>query len=196
MSEGLVRSFGNSNDAQRNTGFDFWLAVERMFEKFDGALRRPPGSTQTVGFARDDAAGLSPVPDTEGAASASAPIRLKAAAIATSLNPRADALEDDDGFEIAVELPGVKPDDIDIEFDSGGLVIKAERRRTRPEDEMTEKKAHLRERSFGAIERRFALPFQANPDIIEASFEDGVVVVTIPRPPETKPRTRKIGLKR
>jgi HSP20 family molecular chaperone IbpA len=40
------------------------------------------------------------------------------------------------------------------------------------------------------------LPFQANPDIIDAAYKDGVVTVHVPRPPETKPRIKKIGLKR
>jgi len=131
-------------------------------------------------------------------ASQPTPIRLNrstAAASSGPLNPIADAYEDEDNFEAAVELPGVRGEDIDIEFAEGGLNITAERRRaTEPAGD--EKKHHVRERSFGTYKRRFPVPFQANPDIIRAEFEDGVLIVTVPRPPETKPRVKKIGLKR
>jgi HSP20 family protein len=125
------------------------------------------------------------------------PIRLNRAAQAPApgpLSPVADAFEDEDTFEIHLELPGVRPDDIDIEFAEGGLNITAERRREG--DAPDDKKHHVRERSFGTFKRRFPIPFQANPDIIQAAFEDGVVLVTVPRPPETKPRIKKIGVKR
>lgn len=125
------------------------------------------------------------------------PIRLNRATTAAAsgpLNPIADAYEDEDNFEIAVELPGVRGDDIDIEFAEGGLNLTAERRRETETGD--EKKHHVRERSFGTYKRRFPIPFQANPDIIRAAFEDGVLLVTVPRPPETKPRVKKIGLKR
>lgn len=124
------------------------------------------------------------------------PIRLNRSAPAASsgpLSPVADASEDDDCFEVIVELPGVKEADIDIEFADGGITVSAERRRATEGSD--EKKHHVRERSFGTFKRRFALPFQANPDIIEAAYTDGVITVRVPRPPETKPRTKKIGLK-
>jgi HSP20 family protein len=131
-------------------------------------------------------------------ASQPTPIRLNRSTTAASsgpLNPIADAYEDEDNFEAAIELPGVRGEDIDIEFAEGGLNITAERRRaTEPAGD--EKKHHVRERSFGTYKRRFPVPFQANPDIIRAEFEDGVLIVTVPRPPETKPRVKKIGLKR
>ena len=125
------------------------------------------------------------------------PIRLNRSATSATpgvLNPVADAYEDEDNFEVVVELAGVRPDDIDIEFAEGGLNVTAERKRATEAGD--EKKHHVRERSFGTYKRRFPIPFQANPDIIRAAFEDGVVIVTVPRPPETKPRVKKIGLKK
>jgi HSP20 family protein len=124
------------------------------------------------------------------------PIRLNRATNTVApgmLNPVADAYEDEENFEIIVELPGVKPEDIDIEFAEGGLNVTAERKRAEVGEE---KKHHVRERSFGTFKRRFPIPFQANPDIIQAAFQDGVVILTVPRPPETKPRIKKIGLKK
>lgn len=111
----------------------------------------------------------------------------------SALNPVTDAWEDDDCFEVVVELPGIQEGDIDIEFADGAITISAERKRGAENDD---KRHHVRERTYGTFRRRLTLPFQANPDIITASYEDGVVTVNIPRPPETKPRTKKIGLKR
>ena len=125
-----------------------------------------------------------------------APIRLNRSAQAAStapLNPTADAFEDDDCFELTVELPGVKEADIDIEFADGAITVTAERRRAG--DGNNGKKYLVRERSYGKFNRRFSLPFQANPDIIDAAYLDGVVTVRVLRPPETKPRTKKIELK-
>ena len=124
------------------------------------------------------------------------PIRLNRSAPAANvgpLSPVADAFEDDEGFEVSVELPGVKEADIDVEFADGAITVSAERRKE--SDASDEKKHHVRERSFGTFKRRFALPFQANPDIIAAAYAEGVVTVRVPRPPETKPRTKKISLK-
>ena len=123
-------------------------------------------------------------------------IRLNRSAHAAStgpLNPVADAFEDEDCFELTVELPGVKEADIEIEFSDGAITVTAERRRA---EGGNEKKHLVRERSYGTFKRRVALPFQANPDIIDAAYLDGVVTVRALRPPETKPRTKKIDLKR
>ena len=123
-------------------------------------------------------------------------IRLNRSANGAStgpLNPVADAFEDEDCFELTVDLPGVKEADIEIEFSDGSITITAERRRA---EASGEKKYLVRERSYGTFKRRFSLPFQANPDIIDAAYLDGVVTVRAMRPPETKPRTKKIDLKR
>lgn len=123
-------------------------------------------------------------------------IRLNRSANGAStgpLNPIADAFEDEDCFELTVDLPGVKESDIEIEFSDGAIILMAERRRA---EGGNEKKYLVRERSYGTFKRRFALPFQANPDIIEAEYLNGVVTVRALRPPETKPRTKKIDLKR
>jgi len=123
-------------------------------------------------------------------------IRLNRSANGAStgpLNPVADAFEDEDCFELSIDLPGVKEADIEIEFSDGAITVAAERRRA---EGGNEKKYLVRERSYGTFKRRFALPFQANPDLIDAVYLDGIVTVRALRPPETKPRTKKIDLKR
>jgi len=178
-------------------------AAESTFRTFNEPARPEPARSEPV-RATPSHAEEAPRPMQQAKAepiapaSQPTPIRLNRSTTTASsgpLNPIADAYEDEDNFEAAIELPGVRGEDIDIEFAEGGLNITAERRRaTEPAGD--EKKHHVRERSFGTYKRRFPIPFQANPDIIRAAFEDGLVIVTVPRPPETKPRIKKIGLKK
>jgi HSP20 family protein len=51
------------------------------------------------------------------------------------------------------------------------------------------------ERSYGTYLRRFALPFDADPSAVAASFDKGVLAIHVPRPPETAPKTTKIAIK-
>lgn len=213
MATSLVRSFaGNDAKAKREEdGFGLWREVDRVFDNLARSFGRESGRSEIArGFAGEILAPSQPVTPKEEAESMPlqakteilspptqpTPIRLNRAAPAASngpMSPVADAYEDDDCFEVALELPGIPESDIEIEFSDGAVAISAERRRPENNDE---RKHQVRERTYGTFKRRFLLPFQANPDIIEARYEDGIVTITVPKPPETKPRTKKIDLKR
>jgi len=201
--DNLARSFGrdsNRNEIAKGFAGDVLVPSEPlpMVDDEPAPMRTPQpsrsrlASSQTHASASTQAKSEVLTPPAQPT-----PIRLNRTAAPTStgpLSPVADACEDDDCFEVMVELPGIKEADIDIEFSDNAITVSAERRR--PTEGFDEKKHHIRERSYGAFRRRFALPFQANPDIIDAGYEHGVITVRIPRPPETKPRTKKIDLKR
>lgn len=106
------------------------------------------------------------------------------------ISPKVDVAETDAGLEIHAELPGVKADEISLDLTDGVLTLKAERtEETKEEDK--DKRWHVVERASGAFIRRFALPFTAKEQEIAASFENGVLKVTIPRAaPEPKPQRR------
>ena len=76
--------------------------------------------------------------------------------------------------------------------DNNILTLKGEKK-----SETEEKKAdyHFRERSYGSFARSIAVPFDVDPDKVEAGFAKGVLTVTLPRPPEAKRATRKIKVK-
>lgn len=99
--------------------------------------------------------------------------------------PRVDIREDADRFVILADIPGVDPQDIEINMDKGILSIRGERK-----SEVREQKDRYSriERAHGVFYRRFALPDSANPDGITASGLNGVLEVSIPKRPETTPR--------
>jgi HSP20 family protein len=201
--DNLARSFGrDSSRHEIAKGFAGHVLVPSeplpMVEDEPAPMRTPqPSRAPLLGTAPHASASMQAKSEVLTPPAQPTPIRLNRTAPAANtgpLSPVADAFEDDDCFEVMVELPGVKEADIDIEFTDGGVTISADRRRATEGGD--DKKHHIRERSYGTFKRRFALPFQANPDIIDAAYLDGVVTVRVPRPPETKPRTKKIGLKR
>lgn len=99
--------------------------------------------------------------------------------------PRVDIKEEAERFVIFADLPGVDPDQIEVQMDKGILSIKGERKTA----SLTETERYSRvERAHGVFYRRFALPDSANPEGITASGRHGVLEITIPKRPETTPR--------
>lgn len=99
--------------------------------------------------------------------------------------PLVDIKEEPERFVIHADLPGIDPQDVEVMMDKGILTIKGERR-----SENREENEHYSrvERSYGTFHRRFALPDSADPEGIAASGHNGVLTITIPKRPETKPR--------
>ena len=99
--------------------------------------------------------------------------------------PSADIKETDDSFEVYAELPGVSRDDIQISVKDNLLTIKGEKRQ---ENEDKSKNYKQIERRFGTFERNFTLPPKVDADNINASFNNGVLTLSIPKPEEVKPK--------
>jgi HSP20 family protein len=97
--------------------------------------------------------------------------------------PRADIEETEDGWIVEAELPGVKRKDVDVEVRNGELVISGEVK----ERERTGILRH-RTRRIGEFEYRVTVPTEIDPDQIEASLDDGVLTVTVPKPERVQPR--------
>jgi HSP20 family protein len=104
--------------------------------------------------------------------------------------PAVDVLERDDSIVLKADLPGVDHDDVSIEVSDNLLTISGHR-----QSEAQEKKeGYFRiERSYGAFSRSIGLPQGVDADRIEASFDKGVLDVTVPKPEERKPRRISIG---
>ena len=99
--------------------------------------------------------------------------------------PEMDLVETEDHYLLKADLPGMKQDDVSIEFNDGALTISGERK---AEYERKEKGFFRLERSFGKFSRSLTLPDGVDPDGIQAAFHDGVLEVTIPKPEQRKPR--------
>jgi HSP20 family protein len=99
--------------------------------------------------------------------------------------PEMDLVETEDHYLLKADLPGMKQDDVSLEFNDGTLTISGERK---SEYERKEKGFFRLERSFGKFSRSLTLPEGIDPDKIQAEFHDGVLDVRIPKPEERKPR--------
>jgi HSP20 family protein len=109
------------------------------------------------------------------------------------LSPRVDIAETDKGLELTAELPGADEKNIDLELADGVLTLKAERQ-TRREEKDEKTRYHVVERSEGSYMRRFALPFEADEDKVEASFDKGILHVFVPRSSASEKASRKIAI--
>jgi HSP20 family protein len=104
--------------------------------------------------------------------------------------PRVDIKEETDRFVLYADLPGVDPQEIEVQMEKGMLTIKGERR---SEEKLETENFSRIERRHGSFHRRFALPDSADPDGITASGHNGVLQIVIPKRPETTPRRIQVG---
>ncbi len=108
-----------------------------------------------------------------------------------SFNPQVDIAEDKAAFELSVAVPGMKKSDFKIDMADGRITISGERRL---ENEKKEKNFHSLETQYGSFSRSFYLPENVKEDKIEASYEDGILRVVIPKD-EKKELTKTIQIK-
>lgn len=105
--------------------------------------------------------------------------------------PRVDVRETEEEIVFSAELPGVEEKDFEVVLEDGVLTLKGEKRT----EHTTEEKGYRRVESHsGSFERRFALPFEADPDSVKAAYKNGVLTVTVPKPAEAKPEVRQIPI--
>jgi HSP20 family protein len=98
--------------------------------------------------------------------------------------PGLDISERGDAYLVAVELPGVEPDDLEVTFEDGLLTIHGERHFAH---DSSERRFRI-ERHYGTFRRAITLPADVVADAIEATTVNGVLLITIPKAEDTKPR--------
>jgi HSP20 family protein len=100
-----------------------------------------------------------------------------------------DMYETDNDVVIKASLPGMQSDDVDITITGDSLTIKGEHK-----DEKEVKREHYyrQERLYGSFSRTLHLPSHLKTDAAEATFENGVLTLTIPKVEEVRPKTIKI----
>jgi len=104
--------------------------------------------------------------------------------------PSVDLSETDEALQIRMDLPGVKPEEIDVEVTGNTIRISGERKE---EQEEQGKTFHRVERRSGSFARALTLPGAVEEDKVEAEYEDGVLNITLPKTEQA--RTRKIDVK-
>ncbi|MGE5085057.1 MAG: Hsp20/alpha crystallin family protein [Bacillota bacterium] len=97
--------------------------------------------------------------------------------------PSCEISEEDRNFLLKADLPGVKKENVKVEVDGDRLTIRAERKE---EKEEKSKKRYLSEISYGSYVRSFTLPQAIDEKKVEAKFEDGVLLVTVPKAETSK----------
>lgn len=97
--------------------------------------------------------------------------------------PPVEISERKDAYLVSVELPGVSADEVNITFGEGLLTIQGERHATR---DATGERVHRSERYYGAFQRSITLPSHVQAEKIEATEQDGVLQVIVPKAPEVQ----------
>jgi HSP20 family protein len=107
--------------------------------------------------------------------------------------PAVDVFDTKDAVVLKAELPGMDPDDIEIEVEDNVLTIKGERKF---EETVDEERYYRVERRFGSFQRDLALPQGVKPEDIAAGYEDGILTVTVPKVEEQKPKRIEVKAKK
>lgn len=106
--------------------------------------------------------------------------------------PSIDVHETEKQIRISVELPGVDEKDVDVSVADDMLTISGEKK---SEVEKKDGDYYRSERSFGSFSRSMSFPFSISEKSVDAQFRKGVLTVTIKKPAEAKPKTKKIAVK-
>jgi HSP20 family protein len=101
------------------------------------------------------------------------------------LVPKANLAETEKAFEVTLELPGIKPDDVKVELRNGELWISGEKKEEKEEKGKT---YHRIERRYGEFRRTVALPATVKESAVEAQFKDGVLKVVLPKVEQVLPK--------
>ena len=94
------------------------------------------------------------------------------------VNASMNVSETDKEIRITAELPGVTEKDIDVSLDDDVLTIRGEKRFERTDDK---ENFHFVERSYGTFQRSLRLPYAVDSEQVQASFENGILTVTVPK---------------
>jgi HSP20 family protein len=104
--------------------------------------------------------------------------------------PPMDIVERKDAYLVAVDLPGVHPDDIEVTLENNLLTIQGQRHRG---EDSAEQRLHRVERLSGGFRRSVTLPTTVKSDAIQAIFTDGVLELLVPKADEAKPKKISIA---
>ncbi len=121
------------------------------------------------------------------------PFRSLGAKVADWFSPASDASTGEDAYRISMELPGVAESDIELSVADGVVTVKGEKKSEREEKGDT---WFFSERQYGAFQRSFRLPADADEGAVAADLRDGVLTITAPRRTETPEKSRRIEVRK
>ena len=109
---------------------------------------------------------------------------------------RSNVSETEDEICVTAELPGLTDKDVEVSIAGDHITIKGEKKSEKEEKkEEKGREFHRVERMSGSFHRSMRLPFEIDPDKVDATVKDGVLTVTVAKPAEVAAKTRKIDVK-
>jgi len=121
------------------------------------------------------------------------PLRNIGQKVADWVTPRSEASALEDTYEINVELPGIKSEDLDVSVHDNSIIVRGEKHFEREE---TGRTYFFSEREYGAFQRTFRLPADADGDKIDAEFSNGVLCLKIHKKTQSKALGKKINVQK
>ena len=106
--------------------------------------------------------------------------------------PPVDIKETPDNIVVSVEVPGMKKEDIKVVLNGNQLTISGERKMEKEEKDET---YHRIERAYGKFQRTITLPVELDESKVKASYEQGVLRITLPKAEKAKPKEIKVEVK-
>jgi HSP20 family protein len=104
-------------------------------------------------------------------------------------NPACDLSETADAYQVRMDVPGIKPDDVTVQVTGDSVRISGERKEEKEEKDKT---FHRVERRSGSFCEILQLPGAINEEKVQAEFHDGVLSITLPKSESTRTRTVKV----
>jgi len=117
----------------------------------------------------------------------------------TTFAPKIDISETDKELKVCADLPGLEEKDVEVKLAGNQLVIRGEKKsehEDKDDDQGKERTFHRVERSYGMFQRAILLPFDVDAEKVEASFKNGVLTVTLPKPEQVQQQARRIEVKK
>ena len=118
------------------------------------------------------------------------PLARRAPILDTVWTPPTEVYEKGDRLVVRADIPGIKPEEIDISVDDDMLTIKGERKF---ESEVKDEDYYSCELSYGRFSRSIMLPSKVQSDKVKANYDDGILEITLPKASESK--SKKVAVK-
>ncbi len=112
--------------------------------------------------------------------------------LAAEFSPRVNVSETDNAVQVTAELPGMEEKDIQISLERDVLLISGEKK---SESEESGKNFHRVERSYGAFQRAIPLVSEVQEEKVDATFKNGILTITLPKPASSVKAAKKISIK-
>jgi len=165
---------------QRRLNSIFDEAAHNWETQSAGLIGPGEGSSQEQGQARD-----------QGKTTTSGALTTPVFGSSFTWRPHFDVTESKDNFNIIAEIPGVNKNDVNVEIKNGYLTISGTKHH---EERKEDERLVRRERMYGQFSRSIRVPEAVKPEEVKATFDNGVLRVTIPKPPEQKLETQRIAI--